>query len=206
MFFYDSYLILDHNQVHSSWIFIKHLTISVSISAPVCFSSFHCTHTYCLRFFMTHCLVQILIWIFRQLANIQTKKKESFKNVEYKKKWKIGEFEANFHVFWRSGLVNFMFYCCFVRFVVLLSALCYSNWFLHCVLYIGLSFPSIEVEFIPSIWHKIAMSTVAVSEHFFFSIFSFFFIYSSALIGSYLWFLPFFLAFNFLLVTSWISF
>jgi len=87
MFFYDSYLILDHNQVHSSWIFIEHLTISVSNSAPVYFSRFHYTHTYCLRFFMTHCLVQILIWIFPHLANIQTKhtKKESFKNVEYKK-------------------------------------------------------------------------------------------------------------------------
>ena len=68
-----------------------------------------------------------------------------------KKKWKIGEVEANFHVFWRSGLGNFMFYCCFVRFVVLLSALCYSNWFLHYVIYIGLSLPSLEVEFIPSI-------------------------------------------------------
>ena len=97
MFFCDSYLILDHNQVHSSWIFIEHLTISVSNSAPVYFSNFHCTHTYCLRFFMTHFLVQILIWIFPHLANIQTKKKESFKNIEYKKK--IGEVEANFHVF-----------------------------------------------------------------------------------------------------------
>jgi len=165
MFFYDSYLILDHNQVHSSWIFIEHLTISVSNSAPVCFSSFHCTQTYCLRFFMTHCLVQILIWIFPHLANIQTKKKQKnnhSKMLSTKKKWKISEVEANFHVFWRSGLGNFMFYYCFVRFVVLLSALCYSNLFLDCVLYIGLSLPSIEVEFIPSIWHKIAMSTVDV--------------------------------------------
>jgi len=48
MFFYDSYLILDHNQVHLSWIFIEHLTISVSNFALVCFSSFHSAHTYCL--------------------------------------------------------------------------------------------------------------------------------------------------------------
>jgi len=85
-----------------------------------------------------------------------------------------------------------MFYCCFVRFVVLLSALCYSNWLLNCILYIGLSLPSIEVEFIPSIWHKIAMSTVVVSEHFFLLCFQFFFIYSSAFLGSILWCLPFF--------------
>jgi len=73
MSFYDSFLILDHNQVHSSWIFIEHLTISVSNSASVCFSRFHCTHTYYLRFFTTHFLVQISIWIFTHLANIQTK-------------------------------------------------------------------------------------------------------------------------------------
>jgi len=104
MFFYDSYLILDHNQVHSSWIFIEHLTISVSNSAPVCFSRFHCTHTYCLRFFMTHCLVQILIWIFPHLANIQTKhtKKESFKNVEYKKNEKSAKLRK---IFTFSGAV-----------------------------------------------------------------------------------------------------
>ena len=93
MFFYDLYLILDHNQVHSSWIFIEHLSISVSNSALVCFSRFHCTHTYCLRFFMTHFLVQILIWIFPHLANIQTKNKktESFKNVDYKKNVKTAK-------------------------------------------------------------------------------------------------------------------
>ena len=89
MFFYDSYLILDHNQVYSSWILIEHLTISVSNSAPVCFSNFHCTHTYCLRFFMTHCLVQILIWIFPRLANIKTKntkKKNHSKMLSTKKR------------------------------------------------------------------------------------------------------------------------
>jgi len=85
MFFYDSYLILDHNQVHSSWIFIEHLIISVSNSALVYFSSFHYTDTYCLRFFMTHCLVQIFIW-------------------------KIGEVEAKFHVFWHNALWNSLFY------------------------------------------------------------------------------------------------
>jgi len=104
MFFYDSYFILDHNQVHSSWIFIEHLTISVSNSAPVCFSSFHYTHTYCLRFFMTHYLVQILIWIFPHLTNIQTKntKKESFKNVEYKKNEKSAKLRK---IFTFSGAV-----------------------------------------------------------------------------------------------------
>jgi len=188
--------------------FIEHLTISVSNYASVCFSSFHCTHAYNLRFFMTHYLVQILIWIFPHFANIQTKntKKESFKNVEYKTNEKSAKLRQ---IFTFSGTVvsqNSLFYCCFVRFVVLLSALCYSNWFLDCVLYIGLSLPSIEVEFIPSFWHKIVMSTVAVFEHFFFSVFSSFFIYSSVFLGSFLWCLPFFPAFNFLLVTSWISF
>ena len=115
-----------------------------------------------------------------------------------KNSWSWGKF-SRFLAQWSREFSVLLLFC---GFMVLLSALCYSNWFLDCVLYIALSLPSIEVEFIPSIWNKIAMSTVAVSGHFFFSIFSFFFIYSSAFLGSFLWCFPFFPAFHLFFVNS----